>query len=179
RAAVAGLTTTAATGTSVTVTVALPAFPSLVAVTVADPAAPAVTRPLVLTDATSMSLLAQVTGRPVSAPPAESSGTAASCSVAPTGRLAVAGVTDTEATGRGPTAPPPFGSVASLARQPMEIPAPAAMAIARIEEAGKYFAPGQHRTRTPGIGSRCHIRSTLLRLGQLEVPRVAPATISA
>src|SRR5204862_120910 len=111
---VAGPTTTDAPGTSVTVTAALPVFPSLVAVTVADPAAPPAT-----------------------------------CSVAPTGGLAVAGVPDTEATGRGPTAPPPFGSVASLARQPREIPAPAAMAIARIQEAGKYFAPGQHRTRTP------------------------------
>src|SRR6266513_3827351 len=45
----AGLTVTVATGTVVTVIVALPVLPSLVAVTVADPAAAAVTRPLPFT----------------------------------------------------------------------------------------------------------------------------------
>src|SRR5437867_12330735 len=97
--AVAGVTATEATGTSVTATAALPALPSLVAVTVADPAALLVTRPLGLTVATAVLLLAHVTGRPVSALPAESFGVAVSWTVCPTVRLAVAGATATEATG--------------------------------------------------------------------------------
>src|SRR5439155_377046 len=96
---VAGETATEATGASVTVTVALPVLPSLVAVIVADPAVPPVTRPLVLTVATLGLLLVHVTGRPVSALPAESFGVAVSCAVCPTARPAVAGETATEATG--------------------------------------------------------------------------------
>src|SRR5437867_9867631 len=96
--AVAGVTTTDATGTSVTVTAALPTLPSLVAVIVADPAALLVTRPLGLTVATAVSLLAHVSARPVNALPAESFGVAVSCTVRPTVRLAVAGATATEAT---------------------------------------------------------------------------------
>jgi len=63
--------------------------------------------------------------------------------------VAVAGVTATEATVRGPDAPPPFGAAVSTARQPMETHAPAAIVTARIEETEKCFAPGQHRTHTP------------------------------
>src|SRR5436309_3385268 len=97
--AVAGVTATEATGTSVTVTAALPALSSLVAVIVAEPAALLVTRPLGLTVATAVLLLAHVTVRPVSALPAESFGVAVSCTVCPTVRLAVAGATATVATG--------------------------------------------------------------------------------
>src|SRR5437763_17049541 len=97
--AVAGFTATEATGTAATVPVALPAFPSLVAVIVADPAALLVTRPLGLTVATAVLLLAHVTVRPVSALPAESFGGAVSCTVCPTVRVAVAGATASEATG--------------------------------------------------------------------------------
>src|SRR5438094_5082701 len=97
--AVAGVTATEATGTAATVTVALPAFPSLVAVIVAEPAALLVTRPLGLTVATAVLLLAHVTARPVSALPAESFGVAVSCAVCPGVSLAVAGETCTEATG--------------------------------------------------------------------------------
>src|SRR5205809_908412 len=96
--AVAGVTATEATGTTATVTVALPAFPSLVAVIVAEPAALLVTRPLGLTVATAVLLLPHVTVRPVSALPAESFGVAVSCTVCPTRMLAVAGETATEAT---------------------------------------------------------------------------------
>src|SRR5438067_824173 len=95
----AGLTTTEATGTSVTVTAALLALPSLVAVIVAEPAALLVTRPLGLTVATAVLLLPHVTVRPVSALPAESFGVAVSCTVCPTVRLVVAGEIATEATG--------------------------------------------------------------------------------
>src|SRR5438309_6333274 len=94
----AGLTTTVATGTSVTVPSAVPAFPSLVAVIVAVPAATPFTSPLLLTVAILVLLLAHVTVRPVSAVPAESFGVAVSCTVCPTVRLAVAGATATEAT---------------------------------------------------------------------------------
>src|SRR5256886_14293904 len=97
--AVVGLTTTEATGTSVTVTVAVALFPSLVAVMVAEPAALPVTRPLVFTLATLALLLAHVTVRPVSVPPAESLVVALSCNVCPTRIPAVAGETCTEATG--------------------------------------------------------------------------------
>src|SRR5712691_12172415 len=54
----AGLTVTDATGTFVTVTVAVPLFASLVAVMVAVPAAMPVTRPLPLTVATAALLVA-------------------------------------------------------------------------------------------------------------------------
>src|SRR5947207_15337114 len=97
--AVAGVTATEATGTTATVTVALPAFPSLVAVIVADPAALLVTRPLGPTVATAVLLLAHVTVRPVSALPAEAFGVAVSCTVCPTVRFAVAVGTATAATG--------------------------------------------------------------------------------
>src|SRR5438067_581868 len=96
--AVAGVTATEATGTSVTVTAALPAFPSLVAVIVAGPTAMLATSPLPLTVATLGLLLDHITVRPVRVPPAESFGVAVSCTVCPTVRLAVAGATATEAT---------------------------------------------------------------------------------
>ena len=60
------VTATVATGTSVTVTGAEPAMPSLVAVIVAVPATSAVTSPDALTDAVVAALLDQVTVRPVS-----------------------------------------------------------------------------------------------------------------
>src|SRR6266568_2913480 len=68
----AGLTVTEATGTAVTVTEAVPLFPSLVAVIVLVPAATPVTRPVADTVATAGTLLAQVTTRPGSTLPAES-----------------------------------------------------------------------------------------------------------
>src|SRR5213594_2443862 len=84
---------------AVTVTVAIPFFPSLVAVIVATPAATAVTSPLPLVAATAVLLLAHVTVRPVSTFPAESFVVADNWTVPPTGRLATAGVTSTDATG--------------------------------------------------------------------------------
>src|SRR5438309_8401384 len=102
--AVAGLTVTEATGTFVTVMVAVPLLPSLVAVIVADPAALLVTTPLALTAATAALLVAQVTTRPESVPPAESLVTAESCVEVPTVIVADEGVTVTEATGTGETA---------------------------------------------------------------------------
>src|SRR3989454_12439421 len=92
--AVAGLTVSDATGTFETVIVAIPLFPSLVAVIVAVPAATPVTSPAADTVATDVALVAHVTTRPDSGLPAESVGVAASCSVRPTARLAVAGLAD-------------------------------------------------------------------------------------
>src|SRR3989440_1132468 len=98
-----GVTVTEATGTGtlVTVMVAVPLFPSLVAVIVAEPAPRPVTSPLPLTRAIVVSSLAQVTTLPDSGLPLASFGVAVSCTVCPTGTLADAGVTVTEATGTG------------------------------------------------------------------------------
>src|SRR5438876_4772989 len=78
---------------------AVPLLPSLVAVRVAEPAPAAVTKPLLLTVATAVLLLAHVTTRPVRVLPAASFVTAESCRVPPTKRLADAGLTVTDATG--------------------------------------------------------------------------------
>src|SRR6266480_3452548 len=84
---------------AVTLAAAVPLCPSLVAVIVAEPAATPVTRPLPFTLATAALLLAHVTTRPVSVLPGESLVTALNCRVAPTGTLAVVGLTVTDATG--------------------------------------------------------------------------------
>src|SRR5690349_22764983 len=95
-----GVTVTEATGASVTLTVAVPLWPSLVAVIVTGPPAPTpVTRPLEFTLAMVLSLDCHVMTRPVSGLPFASLGVAVSCTVCPTFRLAVAGVTVTDATG--------------------------------------------------------------------------------
>src|SRR5438132_2114839 len=122
RVAGAGLTTTVATGTSATVTAAVPAFPSLVAVIVAVPAATPFTSPLLLTVAILVLLLAHVTVRPVSAVPAESFGVAVSCAVCPTVRLAVAGATATEATGTGVTVTAALPALPSLVAVIVAVP---------------------------------------------------------
>src|SRR5207244_2737605 len=101
RLTVAGLTVTDATGTLVTVIAAVPRLPSLVAVIVAPPAAPAaapVTRPFPFTAATALLALDQLIVRPDSGFPFASSGVPVSCSVWPTGTVADAGLTTTDAT---------------------------------------------------------------------------------
>ena len=100
-----GLTVTEATGTAVTVMVDVPLFPSDVAVMVAEPAVAPATRPLLVTLATLGLLLDQDTTRPDSGVPFASLGVATSCTVPPTVRLAVAGVTSTVATGTGGALP--------------------------------------------------------------------------
>src|SRR5205823_3088920 len=99
----AGLTVTVATG-AVTVILAVPLLPSLVAVIVTGPpAATPVTSPLPFTLAIVLSLDAQVITRPVSGLPFASVGVALSCAVCPVATLAVAGATVTVATGTGVT----------------------------------------------------------------------------
>src|SRR3989454_12315480 len=84
---------------AVTLMAAVPLCPSLVAVIVADPAPAPLTSPLPLTVATAVLLLPHVTTRPGRAVPFASRGVAVSCTVAPCGTLADAGVTVTDATG--------------------------------------------------------------------------------
>ena len=79
--AVAGLTETVATGTCVTVTDAVPLFPSLVAVIVAEPGVTPEASPELLTVATDVLLLDQETARPERAAPFASLGVAVSCTV--------------------------------------------------------------------------------------------------
>jgi hypothetical protein len=100
---VAGETLTVATGTGVTVTLAVPLLPSLVAVIVAEPAATPVTTPLDDTVAIPVLELDHVTVRPVSTLLFASRVVAVSCTVRPTVTLGVAGATVTDATGTGVT----------------------------------------------------------------------------
>ena len=72
----AGETATEATARSVTVIVAVPLCPSLVAVIVADPGARPVTLPLTSATATEVLLLDQAIARPISALPLASFGVA-------------------------------------------------------------------------------------------------------
>src|SRR5437660_4930369 len=105
RVAEAGLTDTEATGAGAgTVIAAVPLCPSLVAVIVAEPAARAVTSPLPLTVATVVLLEDHVITRPDSGLPLASCGVAVSCTVWPTGGLAVAGATVADDTGTPDTA---------------------------------------------------------------------------
>jgi len=97
--AVAGLTTTDATGTVDTVTTAVALCPSLVAVIVADPSATPVTTPLADTVATALLLVVQVTTRPLSVLPLASLRVAVSGTVPPMYRFGAAGLTVTAATG--------------------------------------------------------------------------------
>ena len=94
-----GLTVTEATGMFVTVMVAVPFCPSLVAVIVADPTAIPVTLPLTSTAANEALLLDHVTTRPVSGLPFASFGVAVSWTACPVRTVADGGVTVTVATG--------------------------------------------------------------------------------
>src|SRR5437667_6618304 len=78
------------------------------------PSATPVTSPVPLTVARAALLVAHVTVRPVSTVPLASFVVAVSCTVCPTGTVAVAGATATEATDTGPAAD---GAVASFPEQ--------------------------------------------------------------
>src|SRR6184192_2451764 len=100
----AGLTVTDATGTPLTVMLAVPLCPSLVAVIViGPPAATPLTSPLPFTLPIALLLDCQVMTRPVNGLPFASLGVAVSWTVPPTATPAVAGATVTEATGIGVT----------------------------------------------------------------------------
>src|SRR5207302_686084 len=92
--------TLADAGATVTVTLAVPLCPSLVAVIVTGPPAPTpVTSPLPFTLAIALLLDCQVITRPVNGLPFASRGVAVSCTVCPCSTLTEAGLTVTEATG--------------------------------------------------------------------------------
>ncbi len=104
RVAVAGVASTEATGTGITVMLAVLPFPSLVAVMViGPPTACAVTSPLASTVAIVASLVVHVTVRPLSVLPFPSFSVAVSCCVAPTWMVADDGLTSTVATGTSAT----------------------------------------------------------------------------
>jgi hypothetical protein len=109
RFTVLGATVTDATGTggggadALTVTVEVPNIPSLVPVMVTTPALTPVTTPLGETTAMALSLLDQLTARPVRVLPLASSVVAVSCTVEPMSTAAVDGDTFTVATGTAPT----------------------------------------------------------------------------
>src|SRR5439155_7565569 len=84
---------------AVTVTLAEPLLPSLVAVITAGPALTPLTSPVPSTAATTALSLVQSTVRPLNTLPFASRRVAVSCTVCPTATLAVAGVTVTDATG--------------------------------------------------------------------------------
>src|SRR5438876_6796690 len=95
----AGLTVTDATGTPLTVMLAVPLWPSLVAVMVTAPATTPVTSPLLLTVAIVLSLDDQLIARPVKGLPLASRCVAVSCTVCPIATVPELGVTVTAATG--------------------------------------------------------------------------------
>jgi hypothetical protein len=94
----ASVTTTVATGAGITVSVALPVFPSLVAVMVAEPAAMADTVPPSFTVATVGDDDVQLTTRPVTAAPAAVRRSAVAFTVPPTVIWVADNATATEAT---------------------------------------------------------------------------------
>src|SRR2546426_881420 len=144
---------------AVTVIVALPLWPSLVAVMVAEPVATAVTTPLGLTVATAGASLAHVTERPVSVSPLAPLSVAVNCGVAPTGRLSLAGATVTEATGTGVTviaAVPLWSSlVAVIVAEPVATAVTTPLALT-VATAGALLA---HATGRPvSVSPRASLR---------------------
>ena len=103
-----GIETVVANGIPLSLMVrpALPATVPTLAVTVAEPAAIAVTRPVALTVATLCGDTDQVIAAPLTGLPCELRGTAVNCTCCPISKVVVAPVTETLATGSGPTTPP-------------------------------------------------------------------------
>jgi len=137
----AGLTVTDATGTPLTVMLAVPLWPSLVAVMVTAPATTPVTSPLLFTVAIVLSLDDQLIARPVKGLPLASRGVAVSCTVRPIATVPELGVTVTAATGASVTvtlAVPLCPSLVAVivtgppAATPLTSPLPFTLAIALV-----------------------------------------------
>jgi hypothetical protein len=153
--AVAGDTVTDATGTgagAMTVSAAVPLTPPLVAVIVDEPATRPVTSPEAETPATVVLLDAQVIARPVRTLPFASRVTAANCTVLPVWMVAVAGDTETEATGTGEgavtvsDAEPLFPSLDAIM---LAEPAPAAVTMPLELTAAMVAFELDHETARP------------------------------
>jgi hypothetical protein len=129
----AGETLTVATGTAVTVTVAVAERPSLVAVMVALPVAFAVTTPVFETVATLVLLLDQATVRPVSVLLLASRSVAVSACVAPTVILGAVGETLTLETATAVTVIATVVDLPPLAAVIVALPAVTAVTIPALE----------------------------------------------
>src|SRR5438552_14368850 len=127
RSRLSGVTLTVATGTSVTVTDAVPLLPSLVAVIVAVPTPVAVTRPVPSTVATPGASLPHVMARPDSGFPAESRSVAVSCPVRPSLRSRWPGATPTVTTGTSVTVTDAVPLLPSLVAVIVAVPTPTAL----------------------------------------------------
>ena len=149
-------------GTALTVTVAVPLLPSLVAVTVAVPAATPETTPAGDTVATAAGLELHVTVRPESVLPAESFTTVVSVVVWPAVTLVVGGCTDTTATGTGVTVTLALPVCPSLVAEivatpsvtPVTTPVPETVAIAVLLErhaTARSFASAPITSRTIAV----------------------------
>jgi hypothetical protein len=147
-----GATVTLATGTIVTVIVALPDLPSLVAVAVAVPAAIPVTTPTLDTLATLAFDEVHVTVRPISAFPPASLGVAVSACVAPTLTFATDGATVTVATGGGVTVMADAPDLASLVAVIVALPAATAVTRPPVLTRALVESDVVHATTRPVSG---------------------------
>ena len=119
-------TATVATGAGVTVALAAPDFPSLVAVMVTEPADTPVTRPEDETVATEGAELDQLTRRSESTAPVESFVVAVACVVPPTCMELAASETATDATGTALTTTVAFAATLSTVAVTFALPMPTA-----------------------------------------------------
>src|SRR5437773_3855237 len=134
----------------VTVTLAVPLFPSLVAVIVAVPAATPVTSPPVETVAALALFVAQLMLRPLSAVPLASLGVAVSCTVAPTSSAGAGGATVTDATGTGVTVTVAVPLFPSLVAVIVAVPAATVVTSPLVETLATVEALDAHVTVRPG-----------------------------
>src|SRR3989475_391259 len=137
-------------GGVVTVTFAVPLFPSLVAVIVAVPAATPVTSPFAETVAALALLVAQLMLRPLSAVPLASLGVAVSCTVAATSSAGAAGLTLTDATGTGVTVTVAVPLLPSLVAVIVAVPATTPVTSPLVETLATVEALDAHVTVRPG-----------------------------
>src|SRR5256886_14895252 len=134
----------------VTVTLAVPLFPSLDAVIVAVPAATPVTSPPAETVATLALFVAQLMLRPLSAVPLASLGVAVSCTVAATSSTGAAGLTLTDATGTGVTVTVAVPLFPSLVAVIVAVPATPPVTSPLVETLATVEALDAHVTVRPG-----------------------------
>src|SRR5712692_3782094 len=148
---------------------AVPFFPSLVAVIVAEPTPTPGTSPLPLTVATLALFVAHVIDRPLNGFPLASRGVAVSCTVCPTGTLAVAGLTVTDATGTLVTVMAAVLVALSHAAVMMAVPAASAVTSPVPFTVATPGLPLVHVTARPvktfpfasfGVAASCAVRPT-------------------